>query len=114
MSDNEDIGQAICYLATPSVRISCKRILKYLDDSPQLAFDAEKVAMAMMPYLDDTEATQEWMIEIGAIADMEHYFEELFTVPSGYTEGQPVPKLATRGAVRALCSVLRIPIKEKP
>lgn len=113
MSVNEKANDAVGYLATPSVRLSCRRILEWGGNSPMLANDAMKVAAAMLPYLDETPVDEKWLQSVGAVADMEACFEELFAATEGYQVGDPVPRLSTRGLVRALCAVLRVPVREE-
>lgn len=101
------------YIATDSTRLSIERILKFGADHPQFENDAKKVAMALRPFLDRIPTAPQWLHDIGITDDdFESHFKDLFTVPATHKEGEPVPKLATRGAVRALCAVLRIPIRE--
>lgn len=100
------------YIASDSIRVACMRLSKWGDDYPQFANDAQKVAAALLPYLDETPVDDGWIKAVGAEADFDSYLDLLFSFPLDAKKGSPTPRISTRGAVRALCAVLQVPIKD--
>lgn len=101
------------YIASESVRVSCMRILYWDSDYPQFENDAKKIAAALLPYLDETPIDSGWLSACcDDMQDAEERLHKLFEFPAEAVLGMPAPRLATRGAVRALCAVLRIPFND--
>lgn len=100
-------------IGNQSVKISVDRILLHGPGHPMFENDAHKVAKFLFYLLDDTPSTADWVSEVGACADLQHYFDALFQPAEGQQVGEPIPAMDTRGKVRALCDVLEVPIQDK-
>lgn len=97
-----------------SVKMSAERILLRGPSHPQFENDAHKIASAVFALVDDTPATPGWITDIGAAVDFQYYFEELLAAGPESLINMPVPALKTRGKVRQLCDVLKVPTREEP